>query len=98
MSLDFVNQVWVAMLDGEYYSARDLANHLDSSVEKVERVVKFLMRYGFVSEICRNQPLFKRVSGVMPPSEAKTVLKILLDSAMLPRSSHHSEDTQGCGR
>jgi hypothetical protein len=82
MIQDSVNQLWLAMVDGECYSCRDLANRLDSSVEKVERVLKFLVKYGFLRYVSRREGLFQRVSGVPPP---QVTIELLL--GLVPKSS-----------
>jgi len=65
------------MVQGKYYSIRDLANLSSQPGIAVTDVVKFLTAYGFVKRLGTAEPLYTRSSAVLSPSESMKLLKCI---------------------
>jgi hypothetical protein len=68
------------MLEGRYYSVKDLANITQESSGIVEEVLEFLTKYGFIERIGSNVPVYARSKIGISPGESISLLKSLVTS------------------
>lgn len=80
---NLIDLVWSRMKNDELYSPRDLAESLGQPVDAIDRVLRFLVRYGFADQVTKHGPMVRKLAGVPDPAGTLRILQLLVEDTSM---------------
>jgi hypothetical protein len=87
--LELVDLVWAEVCDAEWHSLKEIAKRVRSSYGRVELVVDFLEKYGFIQSHFVDGRRFRINPGAPSPMEVADGLRSLLGACGVELSSRY---------